>query len=166
VKLFLVAGVIHAVLVLGWAVTAFAQGGSTGGSLGKTDRELSGSLSKEGPVKGAPKSRTDAPESKGSTSFVNVSGRWQLKLECGSFGNYAHIFQVTHTGDRFAGSISNPGEGGGSRVRDGKVSGSTITFIRDSWEGQQSWTGTVSGGQMSGSLQATMGIKCSWHASR
>lgn len=52
---FAAVGAVHALLVLGSASGVIAQGGSTGGSLGKSDQELSGSVPKQAPAQRAPK---------------------------------------------------------------------------------------------------------------
>ena len=43
----LMVGIAHAVFTIGIIEAAQAQGGSTGGSLGKTDQELSGTITKK-----------------------------------------------------------------------------------------------------------------------
>ena len=102
-----------------------------------------------------------AGETKGSS--ISVAGRWHVAVVCPAF-QAKGSFEFNQTGDRFTGSSS--GDGTTRRVYNGMVSGSTISFMIDSWESQQKWIGTVSGSRLSGSFEGFVGIRCSWTASR
>lgn len=109
---------------------AFAQAGSTGGSVGKTDKSISGGGAIATPAKpsdGDARSRTvPAPH----TSTASVAGRWNWKADCKS-GHYTAGFQITQGmlgeingslfGDPVNGSIT------------GHVSNGTISFTRSAW---------------------------------
>lgn len=142
-----------------------AQAGSTGGTIGKQGKSVSGGEeTMESPrPKPIQKPRVSTAPPPAAPSFVNVSGRWYVHQRCGGLGNYEYHLEFTPTGDSFKGHLV---EDASRIVRSGRVSGNAISFLLDSWEGQQVWTGTVSGTRMSGSLRTTLGVSCGWNASR
>jgi hypothetical protein len=108
------------VAIPSWAA---AQGGSTGGSLGKSGQELSG-----GPPKQALSGKPRASESSGGS----VAGRWQWNANCGIGGSYCGQFQLTQTaGSQLSGSfLSDSGTFQGGRIN-GVARGKDVSFARE-----------------------------------
>ena len=107
--------------------TAFAQAGSTGGTLGKTDKSASG---------GQEDSR-QAQRPKVRAGVAGIAGHWRVEVECG--GPHTWSFDVRQSSTtEFAGDF-NPG---GGRLFDGKVEGSRLTFATEDLT-KRNWTGTL-----------------------
>jgi hypothetical protein len=160
------AGLMQRVLLGALAVVAstyiaFAQAGSTGGTLGNTDKSISGD--REAP-RGAPSTRSrETPQRTGTAA--SISGKWSWEATCTTFGMHHGSFDVSQiTGDQFTGSIVNS-DGSTSSIS-GRVSPKSISF-NNSFP-QEKWNGTLANGHLSGSVSGTIlgGYTCHWTASR
>lgn len=103
-------------------------------------------------VEGALERGAEPGEAPDEPPAVDVSGRWEAELETGS-GSFAGTLSLEQQDARFDGTMST--QFGESRVVDGTVSGSDVTFTVVVDAGGQtlrlSFTGTASEREMSGS---------------
>jgi hypothetical protein len=158
---------------------ALAQAGSTGGTIGKQDKSISGGDETEKPR--SPKtedkpqhSRSKAARDGGTKPVSTVSGRWRWQAACGIGGQWHGEFQISEISNgsftgSFTSDLSESGKLGSpvpQRITNGQISGDQISFAREAGGTVQHWSGTIaqaSGGtrRMSGSLTG-----CSWTATR
>ncbi|MGA8612431.1 MAG: hypothetical protein WB760_12040 [Xanthobacteraceae bacterium] len=152
------AGVCAILLVLGAEPKAFAQAGSTGGTLGNTDKSAAGSRASEEPAK--PRRSTRQQKKGDSTAgSMSVAGRWRWTADCDNGGHYTASFQLTQG---MAGEFSSVFVGDLGTVSDGHVSNGVMSFTRTSAFYTQHWTGRLLGGgtRINGSL--TGNVSCTW----
>ncbi len=102
----------------------------------------------------------------GEAAQVDVSGTWEVEVESEG-GSFSLKLVVTQEGNGFKGSVDT--EFGSGSVKDGNVSGKSITFVVSMGAGGQTFeinfTGTVEGDQASGSGDSEQG-SFSWTAHR
>jgi hypothetical protein len=146
--------------------SAFAQAGSTGGTIGKTDKSASGGedaapLSPSTAPK-APNRRDRARAAVTGPAVGSVSGRWRWIADCPS-GHWEAEFALSDVSNgHFTGNFSGASEG---TITEGSVDGRNIAFTRHfSWVVVQRWVGQVSGGHMNGSLSGNE--NCTWQANK
>lgn len=99
---------------------------------------------------------------------VEVSGRWEAEIETGS-GTFTGTFSLEQSGASFSGTMSN--QFGRSRVVNGVVSGNEVSFTVEVDAGGEtlrlSFSGTASGGEMSGSGSGPPEVgSFTWEATR
>src|SRR5450631_776566 len=89
---------LSVILLLAAGSLAFGQAGSTGGTLGKTGKSMSGEDSPaapetrtKSPAKGIDKDASDQP------SRASVAGRWRWDADCGSGGHWQGEFDLADT---------------------------------------------------------------------
>jgi hypothetical protein len=115
-----------AILVVSWLaalfaadVTAFAQAGSTGGTLGKTDKSASGG---EGTSR-----RKNAVDSSAS-----LTGNWQWRAECPVGGPYFGSFRLAQTS---AGRLTGEFLDDSGPTKTGRITGTVtadkVSFTRE-----------------------------------
>jgi hypothetical protein len=157
-------GVVHAMLALGVADAVFAQG-STGGTLGKTDQELSGSRSKEAPPEKDNRSRkSGGVASEGAAD--PVAGQWIWQADCSQTGNWQGGFVIRQGGGGTVVGEFNQGHPGSFS---GRVTGSKISFTRTFTTVvtiSQVWTAHLSKGAMQGSFGDPFNGRCTFRATR
>ena len=154
-----VAGVCAVLLVLvGVDQRAFAQAGSTGGTLGNTDKSAAGSRGEEEPAK---PQRSARPPKKGESAAaaVSVAGSWKWTADCDNGGHYTAGFQITQG---MAGEFSGVFVGDLGTISGGHLSNGVMSFTRTSAFYTQHWTGRLAGGgtHINGSL--TGNVNCTW----
>ena len=142
-------------LVSASAPSALAQAGSTGGTIGKQDKSISGSEETDRPhPRQIPRDRHLA------ASSPLVSGKYELVT-----GSYSSTFALTVTGSRFSGSSKwecCPGPRTDPIVQ-GLVQNGKISFVREcSGQGvpfacTQSYNGTITPDGASGQWTGTVG---------
>jgi hypothetical protein len=146
---------------------AQVQPGSTGGSIGKTEKSISGGESAEPPAptksrsKSQPQVDRDASD---QSSEASVAGRWRWIADCDGGGRWEGEFDLTRTSQ---GNIG--GSFAGTSWHDigtitGHISGSSITFTRKNPVTTQYWTGRLAGGRIKGSSSGN--ANCRWEATR
>jgi hypothetical protein len=141
-----------------WAAishSALAQAGSTGGSVGKQDKSISGGEE-------TPASRSAAPASK--PAAMSVAGRWHWMANCQS-GHWAAGFQITQgmSGQINGSLFSDPVNGSIT----GQVSNGIISFTRSALVLTQHWTGQLAeGGRHIINGTITGNENCTWEARR
>jgi hypothetical protein len=154
---------------------AFAQAGSTGGTVGKQDKSVSGtseSGTEEAPSHSAKPGTRGVRDNK-TTPTTRIAGRWQWQADCGIGGQWHGSFMIANSqGDSFGGSftsdLSSSGTAGNAvpqLISNGQISGDQVSFDRHVGGYVQNWTGTITSGRMTGSLRAPVG-GCTWGAIR
>jgi hypothetical protein len=128
---------------------AQAPPGSTGGTLGKTDRELSGSQSQEALPGKTPKSRKDEQGGSEASPGTSVLGRWRWATNC-AVGSGTGTLQLTGSPQRLSGSIQTDEPGfSNERITGIRVSDRIVAFTRHYTIAlgtyAQTWSGTLSG---------------------
>jgi hypothetical protein len=126
-----------------FARTAFAQAGSTGGTLGNTDKSISGE--REEPRQRDPhENRTRERSAPSTPSAVFVTGQWHWTADCQS-GHYNGAFTL-------------------SEASGGQFGGGQISFTRTVAIVTQHWRGRLTSGHISGSISGNE--NCTWQASK
>jgi hypothetical protein len=137
--------------------TAFAQAGSAGGTLGKTDKSAGGSRATAEPAK--------PPGGVSQAANVSVAGRWKWTADCAS-GHWTGGFQLTQgMSGEFNGAYLGLAYGDLGSITDGHVSGGTITFLRHAII-TQNWTGRLSDGGKRINGDITGNEHCTWEGVR
>ena len=133
---------------------AFAQSGSTGGSIGKTEKSISGDQESN-----APDARPQRQKERGAVSGpASINGRWLVSQNCdtGKFKIELTFQQTSPTG--FTGTSVGLTTGAQSQISNGRLAGNTLTFSRD---GLDRWVAHLNGPrQFSGTSSSSL-----WHCS-
>lgn len=159
---------LAAVVLIATGSSGLAEAGSTGGTIGKTEKSVSG-----GERSSEPQSRTNSrPISKGSggassadrSSQSSIAGRWRYSADC-TVGHWQGEFEILQgSGGSFSGSFAGTSLADTGTISNGRVSGSSISFTRTSSVATQYWRGGIAGGRMSGTSSGN--ANCSWQALR
>jgi hypothetical protein len=162
-KRLTIAATLSIALSTAGASVAFAQAGSTGGTLGKTDKLTAGSRDTEEPEKPPhstrPQRKSDAPAGSGPQTSASVAGHWRWTADCDNGGHYTAGFQLTQG---MAGELSGVFVGDLGTISDGHIRSGVVSFTRTSAFWTQHWTGRLIGGgtHINGSL--TGNVTCTW----
>lgn len=144
---------------------AHAQAGSTGGTVGKTDKSMSGDTEPAPPAsKPTPSRSSVAPPPAPRAGTASVAGRWHWTADCPS-GHWEAGFQITEgmSGEIKGSLFSDPVNGTVS----GQVSNGIISFTRSTMFFTQHWVGQLSdGGRHIANGSITGNETCTWEASR
>jgi hypothetical protein len=133
---------------------ACAQAGSTGGSIGKQGKSVSGGDAEPRARPPQPDRRRDEPKRKprpqqvgpGAGAAVSVAGRWRWTADCQS-GHWHGGWDLTETGGgQFTGSFAGLVFGDIGTISNGRVSGASMSFTRRAPFVTQIWTGQLSSG--------------------
>ena len=121
--------------IVAMATTALAQGGSTGGSIGKTNKSMSGEEPGDPPDRKPP-----APANQNTSA--SIAGSWDWEASCSSESWQGGMILRASSSTEFTGEFSK----GHSGSLVGTVKGNRVAFVRD-WHGivKQQCTGTLSG---------------------
>jgi hypothetical protein len=104
-----------------FAATVFAQAGSTGGTLGNTDKSISGSREE-------PQEATSPRERSKRAAAVSISGKWAWTQKCDDGREFVGSFDLVQNGD---GTVSGTVTGSdGSGPISGKLAGNIFTGSR------------------------------------
>jgi hypothetical protein len=162
-KTWIIAAALGIAFSAAGAFCAFSQAGSTGGTLGNTDKSISGD--REEPREGErhqSRSHEIQRATPSAPSAVSVAGRWHWIADCDN-GHYEAEFVLSDVNNgRFTGNFAG-GQGDGT-ITDGSISGKSIAFTRHFMVFTQRWVGQVSGGHIHGSLSGSS--SCTWEASK
>lgn len=134
-----------------------AQAGSTGGSLGKSGKSVSGA------APDAAQSAKPATRSAPATTGAVMNGSWHVRQKCDT-GEFEILMVLKHSSPTtFSGSAKGLTTGAATTVN-GSISGSSITITRGVTLGTDHWTGRLNGSRsFSGSTQAPL-WKCTYTA--
>jgi hypothetical protein len=154
----IVAGSISVCLA---AVAARAQGGSTGGAIGKTEKSISGA--QEAPA--APERRqSKKPTRESPAAAVSVTGRWHWVARCQS-GHWTGDFILAESSaGQFTGAFGGTNWADAGTIANGRASAGNVVFTRLTTFVTQYWTAKLTDGRMVGSLSGNE--NCQWEASR
>jgi hypothetical protein len=139
---------------------AFGQG-SVGGTLGKTDKSLSGNRETAAPSKDATRPNKNTAEAAG----VSVAGRWKWTADCQS-GHWVGAFTITQgVAGAFTGGFLHTNWADIGTISEGHVSSETLSFIR-TWTMPmtltQHWSGQLTGGGRHINGNITGNENCAW----
>lgn len=112
------------------ATPALAQGGSTGGTIGKQRKSISGGTEPR-PAPAVP--RTGAESRRGreaAASRISLSGQWPWTADCTMGHRYGVITLVQTSTSAFHGSFGNAGPGDVGTITDGSLQGRSVSFLR------------------------------------
>jgi hypothetical protein len=145
--------------------SALAQAGSTGGTIGKTDKSISGGeAAPETQTRTKSRSKGQRPIDQGNADQplgVSFSGRWAWSAECSS-GHWQGEFNLAPTSrGNFNGSFGSTLLG---TIADGHINGASLAFTRKIPFVTQYWKGQLAGGRIKGTLSGNE--NCSWEAVR
>lgn len=164
--------VLGALAVVGLtSVAAFAQAGSTGGTLGNTDKSISGSGREDQEAPSRPKgeghqSRSREKDGRAASAppVVSVAGRWNWTADCQS-GHYNGAFTLSEpSGGQFTGTFDGTVWYDVGSITGGEVGGGSISFTRNVAVVVQHWRGRFTPGHISGSISGNE--NCTWQASK
>ena len=135
---------------------ALAQSGSTGGSIGKSEKSISGDQESNAPD-ARPQRRMERGAGSGSPS---INGRWLVSQTCdtGKYKIELTFQQTSPTG--FTGTSVGLSTGAHSQISNGRLAGNTLTFSRDGISSDR-WVAHLNGPrQLSGTSSGSL-----WHCS-
>jgi hypothetical protein len=128
-----------------------AQGGSTGGTLGKKDQSLSG----------------DQPAAKGpGQPSSSISGTWKWIQDCQG-GTYRGNFRISQTGaNSFGGSVYQEAPEASGAIVEGRIQGSQLSFKVTLNAILETFQGSVAAGRLEGTSTSQNYAPCTWRGSR
>jgi hypothetical protein len=151
---------IAAAVYMPFSMTAFAQAGSTGGTLGNTDKSISGE--REQPREAPRHSTRERP--KRASAPLSVSGNWVWSAKCDDGTTWAGTFDFVQSAD---GAVSGSAAGNdGSASFSGQVQGNTIIGRRTYSMHSNSVVFTFSGGALHGVEPSATHGTCRYDARR
>ncbi len=144
---------------------ALAQAGSTGGTLGKTDKSAGGNREAvepaSPPIAIHPK-KGDAAAVSGPQVAVSVAGRWKWTADCQSSGHWGGGFQLTQeTKGEFSGDFLHTTMADIGTITDGEVGNGAISFTRHVVVLQR-WIGKLGEGGKRINGTITGNDNCTW----
>jgi len=155
---------LSVILFLAGGSLALGQAGSTGGTLGKTGKSMSG---EDSPA--APETRTKSPAKRadkdGSEQQSGLAGRWRWDADCGAGGHWQGEFDLADTSrGHFNGSFAATSAHDIGSITDGSISDGSFSFKRTNYLVIQYWKGRLTGGRMKGTSSGN--ADCSWEGTR
>jgi hypothetical protein len=156
---------LFAVLLLASGSLALGQAGSTGGTLGKTGKSMSGEDSPAASeTRTKPPTRRSDKDASDQPAGVSVAGRWRWDADC-TVGHWQGEFDLTETSrGRFNGSFAATSAHDIGTITDGSISDGSFSFTRTNYLVTQYWKGRLAGGRMKGT--STGNANCTWEAAR
>jgi hypothetical protein len=131
------------------------QPGSTGGTIGRTGKSVSGG---EEP---APKNQQRA-----TSSSRSLAGAWNWAADCTS-GHYHGVFELSPSGGReFSGRFTGTNISDLGPITNGRLDGAKISFLRHAPPGDiiQHWIGQLAADHIVGSISGNE--NCRWQANK
>jgi hypothetical protein len=146
---------------------AFGQAGSTGGTIGKQDKSVTGgesAVEPHTPAKSRPKGQRpiDGGPSDQS-SELSVAGRWRWRSDCTTHWQGEFDLAETSRG-HFSGSFAGTSWYDVGTITDGHISGTSVSFTRKNVAVTQYWTGRLAAGRIKGTYSGN--ANCGWEATR
>jgi hypothetical protein len=142
--------------------TAFAQAGSTGGTLGKTDKSVSGGEEQQQRT-----SHKANAKQRNSANTLSVSGKWSWTAKCDDASEWAGAFDLAQASDGAVSGTANGNDGSGSIS--GQLVGRKLIGIRSYDLGNKNsitFTLTAGGSSLEGSeISKSHGV-CKYQAKR
>jgi hypothetical protein len=160
-KMWIIAAALGIVLAAGGASGALSQAGSTGGTLGNTDKSISGDREES---RRSERLNPRPSKEEHTISEPSIAGRWRWDARCGQ-GSFSGEFEIGD-GKQFTGAFISDVAG---PISNGHRNGNQISFLRSVLGHLQPWTATLRGpNTMFGTLvRADWGNdRCTWTATR
>jgi len=130
---------------------AQVQPGSTGGTIGKQDKSISGENHSDPPAQRSKRSaRTRDDDGAGGQTAASLRGYWHIQVNCGSHQNVLErggkwsLDIKAISGNTFAGGFDQ-----GGKIVEGKIEGKAVSLTTQDIFSRQ-WTGTVLGSPEAG----------------
>jgi hypothetical protein len=149
-----------ATLLIAATGTAFAQAGSTGGSLGNTDKSISGE--REQPREALPSRKREKP--KRAPTAVSMNGNWVWSAKCDDGSTWAGTFDLVQSADGTVSGAASGNDGSGSLS--GHLQGNTMIGTRSYSTHSNSIVITVSGAGLHGVEPSATHGTCRYDAKR
>lgn len=148
---------------------AFGQAGSTGGTIGKTDKSVSGGeAAPETQTQTKSRSKGQQPADRGRSdrpSVVSVAGRWRWIADCPD-RRWEGEFDLSETSPgHISGSFAATSWYDIGTITGDHINASSITFTRNMSVATQYWTGRLAAGRIKGTISSGGGT-CSWEATK
>ena len=77
---------------------------------------------------------------------ADVTGKWTAQVPGRQGQTRETTFNFKQDGESLTGTVS--GQQGDQPIKDGKVTGNSISFVRESQRGKQTFTGTIAGDEI------------------
>jgi len=129
--------VIACIVLAAATAPAFAQAGSAGGSLGKTNKSASGGSEEAPAAKPQPRRSATKHASRGeddgapaAKSSGAIAGRWHWDIKCPS-ASFTGQFDIVQDGSTFTGEFGHTNFWDNGTVSNGKFHGNVVTFDRE-----------------------------------
>jgi hypothetical protein len=155
-----------AIMLIAVSGPALAQAGSTGGTLGNTDKLISGDQEEPRREREEPRKKASPKEAShtvSAPSIVSVAGRWNWTADCQS-GHWSGAFTLSDpSSGQFTGTLDGTNMADIGTISGGEVSGGQISFTRTAVIVQH-WRGRLAPGHISGSISGNE--NCTWQASK
>ena len=155
-------GLVLCMLVM--PCSAQVQPGSTGGSIGKTDKSVSGGEGAAAPRALTKSSRPIEGGTSDRSSGASVAGRWRWNADCPSGHWQGQLDLAEASRGQFSGSFAGTGWVDIGTITNGQVHGTSVNFTRTWSTGTQYWKGQLAAGRLKGTLSGNE--NCNWEASR
>lgn len=143
---------------------AFGQAGSAGGTIGKTDKSVSGADSAEPQPPTKSRSQGQQRVDKGNSdqpSGGSVSGRWRWNADCSGKVWQGEFDLAESSRGQFNGSFAGTSWHDVGAITNGHINGASISFTRKNLVTQY-WTGHLAAGRIKGTSSGN--VDCSWEA--
>jgi hypothetical protein len=150
-------------LMLNAPEQTFAQSGTTGGSLGKTNKSVSGSVKKRVP---AGKQKTVVSK---TNTLPSYQGTWHWDAKCSLSRRFTGTFILHGQASKLLGKFTMDQPGDDGTIVGGRVKGSRIVIRRKTGLLTQTWDGVISGTGKNAIITGTASHQlesCSFTASR
>jgi hypothetical protein len=132
------------------ASSVVTQSGSTGGTLGKTKKSISGTVKKRVPVAKRKKNTVSR-----TNSLPNYQGTWRWKVQCPLSRIWTGTFTLNGPASSLHGNFTMDQPGGNGTLLGGSVNGSRIVFRRMTGLLNQTWDGVLSGAGKNAIIRGT-----------
>jgi len=142
--------------------------GSTGGSIGKQDKSISGDEVAPNRREPAAPARQRGRRENETRASSSVGGHWSWSCDCTSGNSFRGTFNLAQAGNTFSGTMMQPDRATGI-VSDGRLSGGSVSFmvtLTNVIERTEHWTGRLTGGHMQGTLTTRFDGTCQFTADR
>lgn len=149
------------------AKQVLAQAGSTGGTLGKTDKSSSGDREVAPPASAKPTQQSNRPARVGRTDNTpTIGGKWAWTAKCDDGSNWTGTFDLVQNSDH---TVSGPAAGNdGSGSLSMQLAGNRLTGKRTYMDhsNQITFTVAVGGHSLQGSESSLSHGTCRYQANR
>jgi hypothetical protein len=154
-------GIICLIALITTGRSVFGQAGSTGGTIGKQDKSVSGGEEQRGTSEKA------KAKPRNSTGAYSMSGKWNWTAKCDDASEWAGAFDLAQASDGAVSGMASGNDGSGSIS--GKLVGRKLTGTRSYNLGNINsitFTLTTGGRSLEGSENSKSHGVCKYQANR